>query len=211
MFIKRSEKAPIIIDLGVRAQRSARAILGIRSPFEIGHGAEVTATVRPQETFRSERLAVLASCAGAFDLVDLKVAFCSVFADKATGADVPVDKDAGTGVPADKDASPAIPAVRYAAAYELLPPPAEEVWILGPHRAVISDETRFGLAITSQVCPVGHDVAITVRHRQGAPSVALEVLILGTVISAAEGHQIYLRERQALEQAWLRRVGDQSL
>ena len=172
---------PIVkIDLGDRAQSSARAILWICSDIEIGHSVEATCTVRPREPFRPERLAVLASCAGAFDLVDLKVALCSVFTDG--GIDVP--------------------AARYAAAYKLQPQPVTDALMSGPHRAVVLDEARLGLSIVSRVCPVWHDVSITVRHRQDVPPAALEVVILGTVMSEAEGYQTYLKEQQALEQAW---------
>jgi hypothetical protein len=168
------------IELGARAQSSTRAILWICSDIEIGHGAEVVCTVRPREPFRPERLAVHASCAGAFDLIDLKVTLCSVF----------------TGGGAD------VPAARYAAAYKLQPQPVTDAWMSGPHRAVVPDETRLGLPIVSRVCPVGHDIAITVRHRKDVLPAALEVILLGTVLSEADGYQTYLREQQALEQAW---------
>jgi hypothetical protein len=159
--VKDSESSLVAIDLGDSAQGSTRAILWIRSGIEIGHGAEVTCTVRPREPFRPERLAVLAACAGSFDLIDLKVTCCSVFADAQSGA--------------------AVPAVQYATAYEFRPQPSANVWVAGPHRAVVSDETLLGLSIVSRVCPVGLDVAVTVRHRQDAPPATLEVIILGTV------------------------------
>jgi hypothetical protein len=179
-----SESSLVEIDLGGRARDSPRAILWIRSDIEIGHGAEMTCTVRPREPFRPERLAVLAACAGSFDIVDLVVTLCSVFTDVGSGANMP--------------------AVRYATAYELRPRPAA-AWISGPHRAVVSDEMHLGLPINSRVCPTCHDVSVTVRHRQDAPPAALEVIILGAVISEAEGYRTYLKEQQALELAWRRR------
>jgi len=172
------------IDLGAPAKNSTRAILWICSDIEISHDAEVTCTVRPREPFRPERLVVHASCAGAFDLIDLKVALCSVFT--SDGADVP--------------------AARYAAAYKLQPQPVTGAWRSGPHRAVVPDETLLGLPILSRVCPVWHDIAITVRHRKDVPPAALEVILLGTVLSEAEGYQTYLKEQQALEQAWKHRA-----
>ena len=81
LSVHAAEPSLVEVDLGDRAQGSAQAILWIRSDVEIGHGAEATCTVRPREPFRPERLAVLAACAGSFDLVDLKVTLCSVFAD----------------------------------------------------------------------------------------------------------------------------------
>lgn len=162
----------VVINLGNRAKDSERAILWIRSDIEIGRGAEVTCTVRPRETFRPERLAVLVACAGAFDLVDFKVTLCSVFADG--GADRP--------------------AAWYATAYELRPRPVADAWDYGPHRAVVSDETRLGLSIVSRVCPGWRDISIVVRHRQDSPPASLEVVVLGTVMSEAAGsHAAYRR------------------
>jgi len=86
-IVKDSEFSPVDIDLSDRANCSSRAILRIYCDIEIGHGAEATCTVRPRQPFRPERLAVLAACAGAFDIVDLKVTHCSVFT--GGGADVP--------------------------------------------------------------------------------------------------------------------------
>lgn len=180
--VKDSESSLVKIDLSDRAQRSSRAIMWIRSDIEIGHGGEMTCTVRPREPFRPERLAVLVACAGSFDLVDFKVALCSVFANVESGADMP--------------------AVRYATAYELRPRPAADAWISGPHRAIVRDEARLGMPIVSRVCPVGHDVSIIVRHRQDASPAALEVVVLGTVLSAAEGYRTYRKEQEELEQAW---------
>ena len=179
------ESVLVKIDLSPRAQYSTRAILWIRSDIEISSEAEVICTVRPREPFRPERLAVLATCAGSFDLVDLKVVHCSVFADVEYGAN--------------------IPAVQYATAYELRPRPADDAWISGPHRAVVADETRFGLPIVSRVCPVGLDVSITARHRKDTSPAALEVLILGTVLSEATGYRTYLKEQHELEEAWRHR------
>jgi len=184
--VKDSESSLVEIDLGDRAQGSARAILWIRSYFEVDHGAEVTCTVRPREPFRPERLAVLAACAGSFDLVDLVVTRCSVFADAQSGADVP--------------------AARYATAYELRPRPTADAWVSGPHCAVVSDEARLGLSIVSRVCPVWHDVTITARHCRDTPPASLEVVVLGTVMSDEEGRGIYLREQLALEQTWRRQA-----
>jgi hypothetical protein len=178
------ESALVKIDLSPRAQDSTRAILWIRSDIEICHGNEVICTIRPREPFRPERLAILAACAGSFDLVDLKVARCSVFADVGFG--------------------PNIPAVQYATAYELRPRP--DAWISGPHRAIVADETCFGLPIVSRVCPTAHDVSITARHRQDTPPAALEVLILGTVMSEASGYRTYLKEQHELEEAWRRQL-----
>jgi hypothetical protein len=182
MKTKEAESPLIQINLGDRAQGSTRAILWIRSDIEIGHGAEVTCTVRPREHFRPERLAILAACAGAFDLVDLKVTLCSVFTVGWSGTN--------------------IPAVRYATAYELRPRPAADAWISGPHLAVMSDETRLGLSIDSPVCPGGHNVSITVQHLQDAPPTALEIILWGTVMRETDGYRTYLKEQQALEQAW---------
>lgn len=181
---KDSESSLVTIDLGDCARGSIRAILWICSNIEVGHGTEMTCTVRPRGVFRPERLAVRADCAGSFDLIDLKVSRCSVFTDGWSGADVP--------------------AVRYATTYELRPQPVVDGWISGPHRAVVSDETRLGRPIVSRVCPVWEDVSITVRHRQDAPPAALEVVVLGSVMPEDAGYQTYLKEQQALEQAWRR-------
>ena len=184
--IKDYESSFVEINLGDCTQDSAQAILWIRSDIKIGYGVEAVCTVRPRAPFRPERLAILAACAGAFDLVDLQVTFCSVFADVESGTD--------------------IPAVRYATAYELRPSPANDTWISGPHRAIVSDETHFGLPIDSRVCLPCHAVSITVRHHQDAPPSALEAVILGTVLSDEEGYRTYLAEQQSLEQAWQRRA-----
>jgi len=99
-----------------------------------------------------------------------------------------------------------VPAARYAAAYKLQPQPVTGAWMSGPHRAVVPDEALLGLPIVSRVCPVWHDIAITVRHRKDVPPAALEVVLLGTVLSEAEGFQTYLKEQQVLEQAWKQRA-----
>lgn len=167
--------APVVIDLGSRAQSASRAILWIRSDIEINHGHEVICTVRFRAAFRPERLAVLAACAASFDLVDFKVARCSA-------PDFVVD----------------IPAIRYATAYELRPRPIADAWISGPHRAIVSDETRLGRSISSRVCPAAGEVAVTVRHCPNSLPTALEVIVLGTVLSEVDGYQTYLREQQVM-------------
>ena len=174
-----------LIVLDDRAKNSTHAILQIHSGIEIGHGAEgaeVTCTVRPRDPFRPERLAIHAVCADSFDLIDLKVALCSVFAGDATWP------DAG------------VPAARYATAYEFQPQIADHDSDL--HRAILINENLIGLPIASRVCPPWHDISVTVRHRPGMPPANLEIVIYGTAMSEEDGYQIYLREREELLRTW---------
>lgn len=70
---------------------------------------------------------------------------------------------------------------------------------------MVPDETLLGLPIVSRVCPVWHDVSITVRHRKNVRPSALDVVVLGTVMSEVEACQAYFKEQQALEQTWCSR------
>jgi hypothetical protein len=69
----------------------------------------------------------------------------------------------------------------------------------------VLDEDRLGLPIVSRVCLACHEVSITVRHRRDTSPSALEAVVLGTVTSDEDGYREYLREQEALEQAWQRR------
>lgn len=174
--------APLVeIDLGERAGASGHAILCLHAGIEISHGSEVVCTIRPRENFRPERLAVLATCASSFDIVDLRVVYCSVFAN-------------------DDSARAGVPAARYATAYDLRPHP--RAWVSGPHRAVVADAKLLGQPIISRTCPAEADIAITARHREDSPPSDFEIILWGSVLSESEGHRIYLQEQQALEQAW---------
>ena len=146
----------IKIDLSGHASTSARAVLWFHSGFEFGNGRKATCYVRLREAFLAQRIAIHSSCAGSFDVVDVKVGSCRVLAD-----------------------STQFPAAHFAVAYELWPTPETH----GPHRAVIPDDDFFRLGLPiSGFCQADDYVEITVRHLAGTPPAILEAIVLGGVI-----------------------------